>query len=76
MSSMAVSIQNPNEKIKKKRRIKIKNLKKSSKQKPDKYSDGPRQTKMKKSRGGGGSKGWGDMDDLDYWAPKRSCDTN
>lgn len=40
--------------------------KKSSKQKPDKYSDGPRQTKMKKTRGGGGSKGWGDMDDLDY----------
>jgi RNA recognition motif-containing protein len=40
--------------------------KKSSKQKPDKYSDGPRQTKMKKSRGGGGSKEWGDMDDLDF----------
>ena len=39
--------------------------KKSSKQKPDKYSDGPRQTKMKKSRGGGGSKGWSDYDD-DY----------
>ena len=39
---------------------------KSSKQKPDKYSDGPRQTKMKKSRGGGGSKGWEDMDDLDF----------
>ena len=39
--------------------------KKSASQKPDKYSDGPRQTKMKKSRGGGGSKGWEDFDE-DY----------
>ena len=39
--------------------------KKPQRQKPDKYSDGPRQTKMKKSRGGGGSKGWADYDD-DY----------
>ena len=39
--------------------------KKSQKQKPDKYSDGPRQTKMKKTRGGGGSKGWSDFDE-DY----------
>lgn len=38
---------------------------KASRQKPDKYSDGPRQTKMKKARGGGGSKGWADLDD-DY----------
>jgi len=39
--------------------------KKASKQKPDKYSDGPRQTKMKKTRGGGGSRGWSDFDE-DY----------
>ncbi|MDA0940590.1 MAG: hypothetical protein O2990_06280 [Bacteroidetes bacterium] len=39
--------------------------KKNQKQKPDKYSDGPRQTKMKKGRGGGGSKGWSSYDD-DY----------
>ena len=39
--------------------------KKVQRQKPDKYSDGPRQTKMKKTRGGGGSKGWSDFDD-DY----------
>ena len=39
--------------------------KKVQRQKPDKYSDGPRQTKMKKSRGGGGSKGWSDYDE-DY----------
>ncbi len=37
--------------------------KKVQRQKPDKYSDGPRQTKMKKSRGGGGSKGWSDYDE-------------
>jgi RNA recognition motif-containing protein len=37
--------------------------KKSSRQKPDKYSDGPRQTKMKKTRGGGGAKGWSNYDD-------------
>ena len=37
--------------------------KKAQRQKPDKYSDGPRQTKMKKSRGGGGSKGWSDYDE-------------
>ena len=37
--------------------------KKVQRQKPDKYSDGPRQTKMKKTRGGGGSKGWVDFDD-------------
>ena len=39
--------------------------KKTQRLKPDKYSDGPRQTKMKKTRGGGGSKGWSDFDD-DY----------
>lgn len=39
--------------------------KKSQRQKPDKYSDGPRQTKMRKGRGGGGAKGWSDYDD-DY----------
>ena len=39
--------------------------KKTQRLKPDKYSDGPRQTKMKKARGGGGSKGWSDFDD-DY----------
>ncbi len=39
--------------------------KKVQRQKPDKYSDGPRQTKMKKTRGGGGSKGWSDYDE-DY----------
>jgi len=38
---------------------------KASRQKPDKYSDGPRQTKMKKTRGGGGSRGWADLGD-DY----------
>ncbi len=37
--------------------------KKVQRLKPDKYSDGPRQTKMKKTRGGGGSKGWSDFDD-------------
>ena len=37
--------------------------KKTQRLKPDKYSDGPRQTKMKKTRGGGGSKGWSDFDD-------------
>ena len=37
--------------------------KKAQRQKPDKYSDGPRQTKMKKTRGGGGSKGWSDYDE-------------
>ena len=39
--------------------------KKVQRLKPDKYSDGPRQTKMKKTRGGGGSKGWSDYDE-DY----------
>ena len=39
--------------------------KKAQRLKPDKYSDGPRQTKMKKTRGGGGSKGWSDFDE-DY----------
>lgn len=37
--------------------------KKVQKSKPDKYSDGPRQTKMKKTRGGGGAKGWSDYDE-------------
>ena len=37
--------------------------KKVQRLKPDKYSDGPRQTKMKKSRGGGGSKGWEEYDE-------------
>tara|TARA_B110000003_G_scaffold69683_1_gene71011 strand:+ start:5624 stop:6127 length:504 start_codon:yes stop_codon:yes gene_type:complete len=37
--------------------------KKVQKSKPDKYSDGPRQTKMKKPRGGGGFKGWSDEDE-------------
>jgi RNA recognition motif-containing protein len=37
--------------------------KKIQKSKPDKYSDGPRQTKMKKTRGGGGAKGWSDYDE-------------
>ena len=37
--------------------------KKTQRSKPDKYSDGPRQTKMKKARGGGGSKGWSDYDE-------------
>ena len=32
--------------------------KKVGRTKPDKYSDGPRQTKMKKPRGGGGAKDW------------------
>lgn len=39
--------------------------KKSQRQKPDKYSDGPRTTKMKKTRGGGGAKEWGGFDE-DY----------
>ncbi len=39
--------------------------KKVARQKPDKYSDGPRQTKMKKPRGGGGAKDWGSFDE-DY----------
>ena len=37
--------------------------KKSQRQKPDKYSDGPRQTKMKKGRRGGGAKAWSDYDE-------------
>lgn len=37
--------------------------KKIQKSKPDKYSDGPRQTKMKKPRGGGGFKGWSEEDE-------------
>ena len=37
--------------------------KKIQRLKPDKYTDGPRQTKMKKTRGGGGSKGWSDLDE-------------
>lgn len=39
--------------------------KKVGRTKPDKYSDGPRQTKMKKPRGGGGAKDWGGFDE-DY----------
>ena len=39
--------------------------KKVSRNKPDKYSDGPRPTKMKKSKGGGGAQNWTDFDD-DY----------
>jgi RNA recognition motif-containing protein len=39
--------------------------KKVSRNKPDKYSDGPRQTKMKKPKGGGGAQNWADFDD-DY----------
>ena len=39
--------------------------KKVSRNKPDKYSDGPRQTKMKKPPGGGGAQNWADFDD-DY----------
>ena len=39
--------------------------KKIGRTKPDKYSDGPRQTKMKKPRGGGGAKDWGGFDE-DY----------
>ena len=37
--------------------------KKSQRLKPDKYSDGPRQTKMRKPKGGGGSQDWGDYDE-------------
>lgn len=37
--------------------------KKVQKSKPDKYSDGPRQTKMKKTRGGGGFQAWSDEDE-------------
>jgi RNA recognition motif-containing protein len=39
--------------------------KKVNRNKPDKYSDGPRQTKMKKPKGGGGTQNWADADD-DY----------
>ena len=39
--------------------------KKVSRNKPDKYSDGPRQTKMKKPKSGGGAQNWTDFDD-DY----------
>ena len=39
--------------------------KKIGRTKPDKYSDGPRQTKMKKPRGGGGAKRLGGFDE-DY----------
>ena len=39
--------------------------KKVTRNKPDKYSDGPRQTKMKKPKGGGGAQNWADFDD-DY----------
>lgn len=40
-----------------------KKKKKVQRQNPDKYSDGPRQTKMKKTRGGGGSREWSDFDE-------------
>lgn len=37
--------------------------KKSRKEKPDKYADGPRSVKMKKKPRGGGQAFWGDMDE-------------